>query len=345
MSSLEDYLKNHFSDLNFIEVIRLLQNIAKKNKFTNDKPIGYNYAFNELVKLKTNTNLYYSDSEIEFIDDTKKNQPLVTVNFMGLFGQNGALPWHYTLLLQKLHRENKPELESFLDIFNHRALSYFYRASSKYQLPLIYENSERYHSLNTFTRILKSLVGLGTPYIDKFPDLPVDTILYYAAYYANQPRSAIGLKSILQHYFQLKVLIKQWQGKWVKINALDVTSLGKSLTKPVAYNQLGINAILGNYIFQVQNSFTICLGPLTYEQFQNFTPIGHQLTQLIQLAKFYCGIEFVFNLQFVVEYPTVPCLQLTVSKPNTMRLGWNTWLKNPKSIAAGNKSIDVAWVK
>src|SRR5437016_5072772 len=68
--------------------------------------------------------------------------PAVTVSFLGMTGPCGALPLHYTHLLMRLAREGRGSertaLRDWLDLFNHRAVSLFFRAWEKYRFPVPY---------------------------------------------------------------------------------------------------------------------------------------------------------------------------------------------------------------
>ena len=63
--------------------------------------------------------------------------PAMTVTFLGLTGPSGVLPRHYTELLLRLDKDakgaGKDALRDWLDLFNHRFISLFYRAWEKYR--------------------------------------------------------------------------------------------------------------------------------------------------------------------------------------------------------------------
>ncbi|MFO0888032.1 MAG: type VI secretion system baseplate subunit TssG [Isosphaeraceae bacterium] len=93
--------------------------------------------------------LSFPTGAISEIRDTRKqlrdrpdSRPLeMLVSFFGLTGPSGALPRHYTeILLQQLREKDSP-LCDFLDLFNHRLVSLFYRAWEKYSLPVTYERT------------------------------------------------------------------------------------------------------------------------------------------------------------------------------------------------------------
>ena len=67
------------------------------------------------------------------------------VSFLGLIGPIGALPRHYTETMLERIREKDFSLRDFLDLFNHRLISLFYRAWEKYCLPVTYERSRLDH--------------------------------------------------------------------------------------------------------------------------------------------------------------------------------------------------------
>ncbi len=75
-------------------------------------------------------------------DRTAPHQMIV--GFFGLTGPKGVLPSYYHRLLRRRLRARDRVFRDFLDVFNHRAISLFYRAWVKYRLPIAYERIHRY---------------------------------------------------------------------------------------------------------------------------------------------------------------------------------------------------------
>lgn len=89
------------------------------------------------------------------------------LNFIGLQGPSGVLPDYYTQMIQQLDRnkENRERgaFKAWLDLFNHRLASYFYRTWCKYR-PAVAMTSEfcrRPGGFDQYTECLLAVVGLG----------------------------------------------------------------------------------------------------------------------------------------------------------------------------------------
>src|SRR5262249_46865278 len=124
----------------------------------------------EVVRFAALVSTTFPPSSIYAISRPTPDRPLptMTVAFLGLTGPSGVLPSHYTELLLRQQRFVKgPEqyaLRDWLDLFNHRIISLFYRAWTKYRFYLAYEaGAHRRPEPDPFTRALLSFVGLGTP--------------------------------------------------------------------------------------------------------------------------------------------------------------------------------------
>ncbi|NOX53111.1 MAG: type VI secretion system baseplate subunit TssG [Planctomycetes bacterium] len=128
------------------QVVRLLEMWARRREAEPDRPrfvpVGQDGPPDrEPVRFRTLPSHTFPPSSICSLELRKPEEELppgplaqVTVSFLGLIGPNGALPHHYTSLVIERLRAKDRSLRDFLDLFNHRLISLFYRAWEKYRV-------------------------------------------------------------------------------------------------------------------------------------------------------------------------------------------------------------------
>jgi type VI secretion system protein ImpH len=351
MKSLRSILFSEPYRFEFFQAVRLLQHC-----FPDKTPVGYPWSTTaEPVRFRALPSLSFPTSELfELLPPDSGNiQAQMTVTFFGLYGPSGALPTHYTQLLLDLERDVRGEerwaLRAWLDLFNHRLTSLFYRAWEKYRVELPYERGAAFRKEpDSFTQALFSLIGVGHPtqrnrlaiyhirdqQRDEEPEqaaclAKIDdfALLYYGGLLAHHPRNQISLQRILQDYFGLQVSVLQFHGQWLAISREGQTQLGTTGT-------LGADAVAGSHIWERQGKFRVRLGPLAWQSFQEYlpdlspTPNQKTIFLAMHLIRFYAGPQFDFDVQLVLDRRTVPASQLDGSSPVGLRLGWNTWIIN-----------------
>lgn len=258
--------------------------------------------------------------------DTPRHPPELAVGFMGLTGPSGVLPQYYTELLIRNLREKNLAVRDFFDLFNHRLISLFHRAWEKYRLPAAYERQAP--DEDPVTACLMALVGLDTPHLRKRLAVDDEAIVHFAGHYAHWPRSVAALESILSDFFERRVRIQQFHGRWTWLAPDEFTALPTRAVPEGSFAQLGMNAVVGERVWDVQGSFRICIGPVRYQQFIGFMPGSKDLAQLVDLARLFVGPTFSFDMQLTLAKEEVPYLALASEGKYVPRLGWNTWLKH-----------------
>jgi type VI secretion system protein ImpH len=333
----------------FFQATRVLEKLS-----TERKAVGRTASpAAEIVRYKAHVSLSFPPSSLyDLVQPTNPAlPPTMIVAFMGLHGPSGVLPRHYTELLIRIEKESKgPErnaLREWFDLFNHRFISLFHRAWEKYRFFIPYERGEYAKpEPDTFTLALFSLVGLGIPPlrgrlhvstiddVDGYPQprrlAHIDdlALLYYGGYFAHRPRNAVSLEGLLRDYFQLPVAIHQFQGQWLVLTPENQSRLGEG------NNQLGVNVVAGERVWDVQNKFRIRLGPLDAAAFTHFLPDRSPTSErkafflLTHLVRLYVGPEFDFEVQLVLKAEDVPECCLTDGLGIGPCLGWNTWLRS-----------------
>ncbi len=300
---------------NFFQAVRLLHRTHPDRD-----PVGRaGDPEREAVHFYARNSLNFPASEIYEIRENEAGQADMSVNFMGLTGLSGVLPQHYTALLQECQREGDTALIDFLNIFNHRLLSFFFRAWQKYRLQHLEEAAQE----DPCAQYLYAFIGLGTAGLKNRLSLPDNILLFYSGLLARQPRSALNLECFLEDVFRAPVKIAQFVGRWLDLEAQDCSRLGAAGMR----NELRSGIILGQRVWDRQTKFRIAVGPLTLEKFSAFLPQQKLHLALVQLTRLFVGYEFDFEVQLILRADEVPFCMLNGAAPCAPRLGWNTWLK------------------
>lgn len=329
----------------FFQAVRLIERLQPSRR-----PVGRRGPpGQEVARFRAQVSLDFPASSIYEIARPQRGFPIpvVTTTFLGLFGPSGVLPRHYTELLLQLHYRSKDierhALRDWFDLFNHRFLSFFYRAWEKYRFYIPYERQAyELAEPDSFSQACYSLIGLGTKGLrnrlrvavwrgeeaeevrGRVDDL---WLVYYAGLLSRQARSAYGLEAMLSDYFELPIRVEQFTGQWLGLEPAAQTRLGAL----DGHSTLGTGTLLGARVWDVQGRVRVRVGPLSYEQFSEFLPDRspqgrHQsFFLLMHLVRFYLGPEFDADVQLVLAPGQVPACNLTGAGLGA-RLGWNTWL-------------------
>jgi type VI secretion system protein ImpH len=295
----------------FFQAVRLLELIYPQRK-----PVGRDFPAAAVARIDPGP----EDSETTAV-------PQMQVTFLGLSGPAGVLPEGYMDLLLQRQREHDHALRDFLDLFNHRTISLFYRAWEKYRFPIGFERARRTpDNADLFSFGLECLVGIGTGHQKERLPFADDALLRYAGHFAHFPRSALMLEILLADYFRIPVRIEQLVGRWLPLKADERTQLPSPECPGGRFNQLGYDVVIGAQVWDVQSGFRIRLGPLAQRQFAQWLPGGLHLRRLRSLAAMYAGPELDFEVRLVLQAAEVPMCQLGGRSVSPARLGWNTWL-------------------
>lgn len=322
-ASIEDLLFDRGYDFSFFQAVRLLAHLYPERRVVGGEAL----PSREIARFCAHLAMSFPPGPIYQIERAPDNaRPArMTVAFMGLTGPEGVLPAHYTELLLALQAEKDDALAAFLDLFNHRMISLFFRAWEKHHFVIGFERSARAGEQDDrFTQYLFDLIGMGTPGLrGRLGKVRDHALLRYAGLIAQRPHSASALRGILRDYFDLPIEIEQFRGKWFP---LDESSLSY-LQQEGLHNQLGVGAIAGDAVWNQQARFRIRVGPISLERFMDFLPDGKAFAELLELARYFVGLALEFDVQLLLRAPEVPWCALTDESADAPRLGWLGWLK------------------
>ena len=335
----------------FIQATRLLERVVLlgNNQVSSSRRTGNPVARfappnTEAVRFHSNQTLSFQSSEVHKVArSTRKSVPGqwgVTTNFMGITGSGGVMPYHYTETILKRLKLKDKSMSNFFDLFNHRAISLFYQASVKYNLPLEYERKQldaiSGKKSDSHTSILLSLIGLGTQYLSERLYTRNESLIYYGGLLSQKTRNAVSLKQILQSHFNVPIEIQEFVGQWQDLIDDVRTKL------PNAYNRNGQNHCLGKDIMLgkrgwfAQGKIRIVIGPVPHDKLNQFAPGTTSLKALSEIVRLYVGFECDFDFQIKVNREDVPT-EVKMTKENPPVMGWNTWISSRPVMSTGKK--------
>ena len=204
-------------------------------------------------------------------------------------------------------------LTAFLNLFQHRLITLFYRAWAAAQPVVERDRPET----DRFAAYVGALVGTGSPALRRGDPVQDHPRLHYAGRFGALARSAEGLEDVLEGYFGVSCRVHQFVPGWLDIPPRERLALGRRMG-----NGLGRAANLGRRSWQCQYGVRIVMGPMGRSLFDRFQQGDGTLERLRALLRGYLGDELDWELHPVLRRDEVPALRLS----RGVRLGWNSWL-------------------
>ena len=314
-ASLKRLLMEQPGRFEFLQAVRLMKKI-----WPDREPVGGDSdPRNEVVRFSADVSPVFSISDIQDFVERDDGRPVeVQVNFMGIAtpGSFGALPRRYAEEIRKLVRDKNPALKDFLDVFNHRMISLFYRAREKNLPTLAYDRGGE----NAFEHTLWGLLGIGTPGLTGQLALDDEMIMGRAGLLARRPIGVSALAGLIRSIFRQPVEIEQFFPAHYPIEPDDRNRLGTSNTC------LGEDLYLGEDVTLIQSRIRIRLGPMSRRDYEEFLPHHEGFQRLADLVHFALGEELDFDVQLSLRADDVPATQLGEPSADSCRLGWSSWL-------------------
>ena len=298
----------------FFQAVRTLERLQPERR-----PVGqFSHPSREVVRFAAHQSVSFPASEIQALQFRDDQHPLMTVNIMGLTGPLGVLPLVYTELVAERARARDTTLRDFLDIFNHRMVSFLYRAWRKYRFVVACEQGER----DLVSAHVRDLIGLGTSGLQNRQSVADEALVFYGGFLAQQPRSATVLEQLLADYFDIEVEVEQFAGAWYRLDENTQCCLGAG--EP-ASELLGAGAVVGDEVWDQQSVVRVKIGPLSLSRYLDFLPTGSAYQPLRDITRFFAGNEIDFEVQLVLRRGEVPSCELGAEGDVAPRLGWVTW--------------------
>jgi type VI secretion system protein ImpH len=342
-ASVEDALFERGYEFEFFQAVRLLSRVFPRRRAvgTAAKPVE------EIARFGVQRSIQAMVFPASAIDNIEKiagspDPAAMTIAFLGLTGTQGVLPLCYTehMVARAGAKPADDTLAAFLDLFNHRLISLFYRAWEKHRPPVLYElGAIRGQQPDPFTQNLFDLIGMGTEGLRGRMGVRDESLLLYAGLLAQRPHSAAALRGILQDYFGVAIEIDQCLGSWYELEEVDRCYLAPAEER----SQLGVGTFIGAEVWDQQARFRVRVGPLSLKGFTEFLPEGPVMAKLVELTRYIAGNAMVFDVQVFLKADHVPLCQLSDEGAAAPRLGWMSWLRTDEFTEAAGDAVST-WV-
>lgn len=247
-------------------------------------------------------------------------QVQITPAFMGLLGAGGALPNFYTELFAQREQATRDDApRAFLDLFQHRAVVLAYQAWRKHRLHVQFEADRR----NRFLPLVLAIAGVGQNALrDRMGaargGVGDDAAAFYAGALQRRTVSAVTIRQVVSHYFDVPVQLDEFVGRWFELPMENQSRLG------LANGSLGGGAVVGERVWQRDLRVRLTLGPMALKKYSRFLPGSPGERALKELLTLLTGVS--------LEYEVRLCLRAEDVRSTTLgtglggRLGWDSYL-------------------
>jgi type VI secretion system protein ImpH len=273
----------------------------------------------ETVMLEQPPHLEFAPGDIAAVGSRPGGKLRLEQLAFGVFGPNGALPFHLTeYTFERRRHHDDPVVSDFINLFQHRMLELFYRAWADSDHPRATPAPKTTRSPTTSGALI-GLFSEAAAGQDVVPDYAKLSRRHH-----RRRRSAEGLQSSWPTTSVCRSN-RQFVGGWLRIPVDARTRLGVRDASAV----IGEAATLGSSSWQRQNRFEVAVGPLSFETFMRFLPGSRALGDMSALIRFYTTDEWAWQVRLLVAEQDVPGVALG----EVGRLGWTSWLGRKQGVA------------
>lgn len=274
----------------------------------------------QAVRLNAHISLAFEPSDVRSVTLPQVDgapYTLVTGAF-GLTGGPGGLPAPYVERLLELRARRNFASTEFLDIFNHRFLTFLYRSRRKHQVALSPATAHQ----AMLPSVLNAVSALGAVPVERARDGvkgPVAAVpgLQHAGLFSGAPRCAVGLAALLHDVLGSPVQVLQFQGGWSSLEPQESSRLNGRL-------RLGQAAVVGREVWEQGAGVCLVFAPMPRARFLALLPGGADHMQLKSLVRHYLRQELNVAIQLQMDSAQVP--ECRLGRDQAVRLGWNAWL-------------------
>ena len=295
--------------MNFYRFCQLLEQCQPDNAV-----IGSTWQVrHEPVRFRPHPGMGFPTAEIRGMESSEYPHlpPTVRITFMGLYGVESPLPTHYTDDITQ-QREGYEATADFLDIFNHRLITQYYRIWRKYSYPATFEKGGK----DKTSQYLLGLAGLGIDGCTDSIATPISRFLALLPVMLLPGRTAEGMASLVR-LLAPNTQAKIWHHDKRRVPLKKPLTM--SIRQPVTLKN---RPVMGNYATDVNSQVLMRLTTTDPMEVQGWLPGGELHTDLMALLHVYLGSRLDVRLQLCVDRSLLPDATMRVQpKTGAVQLG------------------------
>lgn len=295
-------LKDDIWRVNFYRFCQLLEQESENGLLLG----AGNHPGDDAVRFRPWPGMGFPASELRAVEidgDNPAQPPTVRTTFLGLYGVDSPLPGAYLDDIAQ-RREGHEALTAFLDIFNHRMTTQYYRIWRKYAYPATFVAG----GADKTSQCLLGLVGLGIPGTAQNVAAPVSRFLALLGTMRLPTRNAEGIGALV------KLLAPATKAKVIDRDPVKVPIAERSGLGPDNRVRLSQRAVLGKTGREANSRALLSLHTCDAQEARDWLPGGQLHTDLLALMRVYLGYRSDVRLRLTVPVSLLPEPRLEKSR-------------------------------
>ncbi|WP_047608874.1 type VI secretion system baseplate subunit TssG [Rahnella aquatilis] len=285
--------KDRTPEFNFYRFCQILEELTPERP-----PLGSTFNPNDdPVRFRPHPGMGFPVSELKTVEtdpDFPNDPPTVRTTFMGLYGIDSPLPTSYIDDITQ-RRDGHDATEAFLDIFNHRIMTQFYRIWRKYSYPATFEAG----GTDNMSQNMMALAGIthtNTP--------PASRLLALLQPLVRPTRTAEGIAG---------VIMSQAPNTRVTVKPHQVAIMPAAKRARFSFSEqqrLGDHLVLGSETADVNYSIGVEMYTEDPEEAKGWLPGGQLREDVFTLLRVYLGCDYDASLKLTIPIELAPLPRL-----------------------------------
>lgn len=315
-------LKPRLAHTNFYRFCQLLE----QSQPLSAKLGASHSAQTDPIRFRPHPGMGFPVSELKTIElaEGMTQRPTVRTTFMGLYGVMSPLPTAYIDHIAQGAEGSQP-LADFLDIFNHRLTTQFYRVWRKYSYPATFEDG----GVDRTSQYLLGLVGLGIDGCAAQIGTPVSRFLALLGSMRLPTRTAEGISALV------RLLAPNTQVRVVPHDKRRIPLLAAAQLSTRQPLSLANKPVLGRTATDVNSQVLIQLTSNDADEVKRWLPNGQLHNDLLALLHVYLGARLHARIELKVLRSLLPDAQLSATGRHGGQLGQTAVMRSQEAHSQG----------